>query len=110
MTEDLKGFKISDQVRSGVGASQAKRKANEAGSPKKRPVGFPTIERWVEDPGLAALKERMAALQDLAKSGKSPKEKAGAKKAAAAYKHAVGVVDFLLATKAQMLPQEGGEG
>lgn len=95
----MKSFKISDQQKPGVAKPTAKKGEAEAPS-----AGFPTIEALVEQsaPDLSGLDARHAQLAELAKSGASNKEKAGAKKAAVAYERAKDLVEHLLDTKARM--------
>jgi hypothetical protein len=107
--EDLKGFKISDQVRQRVnrpGGSSKEGAAVESSS-----VGFPRIEGLLEgeDLDLSGFGERMSALQELATSG-SNKEKAGAKKAAIAYERVTDLLEHLVATKQAMAGGGDDEG
>lgn len=106
-SDELKGFKISDQVRQRVDRPAA---ADKKGRPaEQESVGFPRIEALVgsEKPDLSGLSERMAKLQELAAAG-SMKEKAGAKKAAVAYERAADLLEHLLETKAAMQGQKSG--
>lgn len=109
--DQLKGFKISDQVRTRVDRPAAAERKG-PGRPAEEPsVGFPRIEALVgsENPDLSGLSERMAKLQELAATG-SMKEKAGARKAAVAYERATDLLEHLLATKASLQGQDGGAG
>lgn len=103
-SDELKGFKISDQVRQRVDRPGA---AGKKGDAEQDSVGFPRVEALVgaEEPDLTGLATRMAALQALAADG-SMKEKAGAKKAAVAYERAADLIEHLLETKAGL--QGGG--
>ena len=106
--DELKGFKISDQVQQRVDRPAAgSKKGDKAGSAES--VGFPRIEALVgsSEPDLSGLATRMTALQELASSG-SNKEKAGAKKAAVAYERAADLLEHLLQTKAAMGGGGGG--
>lgn len=96
--EDLKGFKISDQVKSPVEKPRAK-KAEAAAPPPS--VGFPRIEAIVESGDLGGLEGRLNQLKELAKSG-SNKDKLAAKKAASAYERAQTLLRYLLDTKARL--------
>ena len=97
--DDLKSFKISDQVKQKVDRPRGGQKAAEAPSS----VGFPRIEALLEaeEPDLSGLGARMDALDELASSG-GAREKAAAKKARAAYERTVDVLEFLVSTKQQM--------
>jgi hypothetical protein len=96
--EDLKGFKISDQVKAPVEKPRAK-KASEAGPPPS--VGFPRIEAVVESGDLGGLDGRMQQLKEMQKVGGN-KEKLAAKKAVAAYERAHALLRYLLDTKARL--------
>ncbi len=98
--EELKGFKISDQVKAPVDKPRAKKA--EASPPPS--VGFPRIEAVVESGDLAGLEGHLQLLRDMQKSG-SNKEKLAAKKAAAAYERAHALLTFLLETKARLSQQ-----
>lgn len=99
--EDLKSFKISDQVKAPVERPKAGGKKEAAAPPPS--VGFPHIEAVVEaaEPDLAGFESRLAQLTELAKSG-SNKDKLAAKKAAAAYEKARALLQYLLETKARL--------
>lgn len=108
-SDELKGFKISDQVRQRVdrpGGNGGKKGGSSEGPAES--VGFPRIEALVgsDEPDVSGLAARMATLQELADSG-SLKEKAGAKKAAIAYERAADLIEHLLATKSSL--QGGGK-
>ncbi len=105
--DELKGFKISDQVRQRVDRPGEKKGKGGAGAAPAESVGFPRVEALVgsETPDLSGLSTRMTALQELAASG-SNKEKAGAKKAAVAYERAGDLIEHLLETKAAL---QGGK-
>ena len=105
MSNDLKDFKISDQVRQRVDRPAG---GSGTGSAETASVGFPHIEGLLEsdEPDFSGFSERMSALQELAASG-SNKEKAGAKKAAIAYERVTDLLEHLLATKESMAG--GGE-
>jgi hypothetical protein len=98
--DDLKSFKISDQVKQKVDRPRGKSAQPEASS-----VGFPRIEQLLEaeEPDLSGLGQRMDALDELSQSG-SAREKAAAKKARAAYDRTVDVLEFLVSTKQAMSP------
>jgi hypothetical protein len=95
--EELKGFKISDQVKAPVDKARAK-KADQGPPPS---VGFPAIEAVVESGDLGGLDDRLKALKELSKVGGN-KEKLAAKKAAAAYEKAGALLRYLLETKARL--------
>jgi len=99
--EDLKGFKISDQVKAPVEKPRAKKA--EAGPPPS--VGFPRIEAVVESGDLGGLEGRLQQLKEMQKVGGN-KEKLAAKKAAAAYERAQALLRYLLETKARL--SQGG--
>ena len=101
--DELKGFKISDQVRQRVDRPGGEKKGKGAGGGDADSVGFPRVEALVgsEEPDLSGLSARMTALQELAAAG-SNKEKAGAKKAAVAYERAADLIEHLLETKAAL--------
>lgn len=108
-SDELKGFKISDQVRQRVDRPAGGGKKGAGKSGEGESVGFPRVEALVgsEEPDLSGLSTRMAALQELAASG-SMKEKAGAKKAAVAYERAADLIEHLLETKAALqAPKDG---
>lgn len=96
--EDLKGFKISDQVKAPVEKPRGK-KAEAAAPPPS--VGFPRIEAVVESGDLGGLEGRLGQLKELQKAGGN-KEKLAAKKAAAAYERAAALLNYLLDTKARL--------
>lgn len=97
--EDLKSFKISDQVK--APAERAKGKKEETAPPPS--VGFPHIEALVEaaSPDLSGFDARLAQLNEMAKTG-SNKDKLAAKKAAVAYDKARALLQYLLDTKARL--------
>lgn len=101
--DDLKAFKISEKGKPTVTSQQARPKPNE-GSPPPASAGFPRIEALVESaaPDLSGLTSRQAELEDKAKGKGSNKEKAGAKKAAAAYGKVLALIEYLLETKHKM--------
>jgi hypothetical protein len=107
--EDLKSFKISDQVPKNVDGPKAK--PGKGDEPEVHPsAGFPRIEALIEQnaPDFAGMEERYKSLQELEKSGKTSKEKGAAKKAALAYSHALGIIGYLLETKNKLdNPSEG---
>ncbi len=96
MSDDLKSFKISQQVKHRVTRPglAAKSKAGEAS------VGFPLIEALLEseEPDVSGLNERLDRLQQMASAG-SMKDKAGAGKAAIAYERTADLLEHLFATK-----------
>ncbi len=102
MSDDLKAFKISDQVKKQVdrpkGAPPAEAEAPQASA------GFPRIEALVESdvPDVEGLAERQGLLEEMAKGKASNKDKASAKKAAAAYAKARALISYLLETKRKM--------
>lgn len=111
--DDLKSFKISDQVKPTVTSQQARapKSGTSAEAPPTASAGFPLIEALVESaqPDLSGLTARAAALDELQKAkGASNKQKASAKKAAAAYVKVRALVDYLLETKQKMAG--GGPG
>jgi hypothetical protein len=95
--EDLKSFKISDQVPKTVDRPKGGKKAEEP----HPSAGFPRIEALIEQdaPDFGGMEARYKELQELEKSAKTAKEKAAAKKAALAYSHALGIIGYLLDTK-----------
>lgn len=97
---DLKSFKISDQTKQPVDRPRAKAtgKADAAPPPS---VGFPRIEAVVESGDLGGLGDRLATLQEMARTG-SNKDKLAARKAAAAYERASALLGYLLETKARL--------
>ncbi len=97
---DLKSFKISDQTKQPVDRPRSKAAAKADAAPPPS-VGFPRIEAVVESGDLGGLSDRMAALQEMARSG-SNKDKLAAKKAAAAYERAAALLGYLLETKARL--------
>lgn len=101
--DDLKSFKISDQVKKPVDRPRSPNSAESEPAPSS--AGFPRIEALVEteDPTqMQSLQQNHERLEEMAKSGASNKEKAAAKKAAAAYAKARGLVGYLLETKAKL--------
>jgi hypothetical protein len=106
-TDDLKSFKIGDQVKQPVERPRPGQKKEPEGPPPS--VGFPRIEAVVEQDqaDLSGLESRQAALEEMAKTGGSNKEKAGAKKAAAAYQKTRELLSYLLETKEKL---SGGGG
>ena len=102
MGDDLKSFKISDQIKAPIDKPKA-----DAGATGPAPsAGFPRIEALIENDSidLGDLKNRVSELQALSNSGEaSPKEKGGARKASLAYRHLNELIEHLAATKASML-------
>ena len=102
MGDDLKSFKISDQVKAPVDKPKSG-----AGPAEPAPsAGFPRIEALIENDSidLADLKGRVAELQALANNASaSPQEKGGARKASLAYRHLNELIDHLVETKSSML-------
>src|SRR5687768_11300844 len=102
----LKSFKISDQVKQPVDKprpwARATPKAGAPGAPADGAAGgsagFPRIEALVEQdaPDLSGFDKRAAELDEMVKAAKSPKEKAAATKAAAAYAKARALISYLL--------------
>ena len=102
MTDDLKSFKISDQVKPTVDKPRPKAQSQEQAPAAS--AGFPNIEALVESaaPDLSGFDARRAQLDELAKGKGSPKDKAGAKKAELAYAKARALIEYLLETKQKM--------
>ena len=102
MGDDLKSFKISDQVKAPVDKPKSG-----AGAAEPAPsAGFPRIEALIENDSidLADLKGRVAELQALANSATaSPQDKGGARKASLAYRHLNELIEHLVETKSSML-------
>ncbi len=98
--QDLKSFKISEQTKQPVERTRNKNAKDEAPSAPPS-VGFPRIESVVETGDLGGFDERLATLQEMARSG-SNKDKLAAKKAAAAYERASALLGYLLETKARL--------
>ena len=98
--EELKGFKISEQVKAPVDKPRAK-KAEASPAPS---VGFPRIEALVESGELSGLEGRLQQLKAMQNAGGN-KEKLAAKKAAAAYERAHALLVYLLDTKARLSQQ-----
>ena len=76
MGDDLKSFKISDQVNAPIG----KPKAGAGAAPPAPSAGFPRIEALIENDSidLGELKNRVTELQALSNSGgASPQQKGG---------------------------------
>lgn len=102
MGDDLKSFKISDQVNAPIG----KPKAGAGAAPPAPSAGFPRIEALIENDSidLGELKNRVTELQALSNSGgASPQQKGGARKASLAYRHLNELIEHLVATKDSML-------
>ena len=101
MTDDLKSFKISDQVKPTVDKPRPK---SQEQAPPPSSTGFPNIEALVESaaPDLSGFEARQAQLDEMTKAPGSQKDKAGAKKAGIAYAKARALIDYLLETKAKM--------
>lgn len=108
MSEELKPFKISDQVKPTVDKPRASKAAAQE-QPAAGSAGFPNIEALVESAAadLSGLDARHAQLEEMAKGKGSPKDKAAAKKAAGAYGKARNLIEYLLETKQKMA---GGSG
>jgi hypothetical protein len=98
--EELKGFKISDQVKAPVERPRSKKP--EAGPPPS--VGFPRIEAVIESGDIGGLEGRLLQLKELQKVGGN-REKLAARKAAAAYERAFALLRYLLETKARLAQQ-----
>ncbi|MEW5853942.1 MAG: hypothetical protein AB2A00_34525 [Myxococcota bacterium] len=97
-------FKISDAVKRPVAPSAPAALSKKKGKEEPPPgVGFPTIEKLIESDSLdrSGLEARVAALEELAKTGNN-KEKAGAKKALQAYQHAQELLEYLWNTKQKL--------
>lgn len=102
MGDDLKSFKISDQVKTPVDKPKSdKNDLNVAPS-----AGFPRIEALIENESvdLSVINSRLSDLQALSSSAEtSSSDKAGARKASLAYKHLNELIEHLVATKSSML-------
>jgi hypothetical protein len=96
MSDDLKSFTISQQVKPRVDRPGASAK----GKPGEASVGFPLIEALLEteEPDVSGLNERLDGLQQMASTG-SMKDKAAAGKAAIAYERTADLLEHLFATK-----------
>ena len=104
-SDDLKTFKISDQVKPAVGQSQARAKAKGApAQAEPASVGFPMIEALVESdaPDISGLNTRLEQLTALQSESRNNKEKAGAKKAVIAYERTIDLLQYLLDTKSAL--------
>ena len=108
-SDDLKAFKISDQVKPTV--DKPKGPSSKEGPPAPAAsAGFPRIEALVEAaaPDLSGLEAREAELLEKAKAKGSNKDKAAAKRAATAYAKARALIAYLLETKQKMVGGGGG--
>lgn len=102
MGDDLKSFKISDQVKTPVGKPKSENDAL-AGAPS---AGFPRIEALIENESvdLSIINSRLSELQALSSSADATSaDKAGVRKATLAYKHLNELIEHLVATKSSML-------
>ena len=102
MGDDLKSFKISDQVKTPVD----KTKSGDLDMSMTASAGFPRIEALIENDSvdLSIINSRLEALQALSTSAEtSSSDKTGARKASLAYKHLNELIEHLVATKSSML-------
>ena len=102
MGDDLKSFKISDQVNAPIDKPRSNAGAAEA----VPSAGFPRIEALIENDSidLGSLKDRVTELQALSNSADaSPADKGGARKASLAYRHLNELIAHLVETKSSML-------
>lgn len=104
MSDELKSFKISDQVKRTVD----KPKPGEEIAAPTPSAGFPRIEALIENDSIdlewvAARRNELLALSNA--SDTLPKTKSGARKAALAYKHVGELIEHLMSTKDSMLQQ-----
>ena len=102
MSDDLKSFKISDQVKRTVD----KPKSDDGAVAPAPSAGFPRIEALIENDSIdlgwvEARRNELAALSN--DSSAEPQTKGGARKAALAYKHLGELIDHLVNTKNSML-------
>ena len=102
MSDELKSFKISDQVKRTVD----KPKKGEEAVLSAPSAGFPRIEALIESDSIdlgwvEARKSQLAALSN--DSSADTQTKGGARKAALAYKHVGELIDHLVNTKNAML-------
>lgn len=107
MSEELKSFKISDQVKRTVD----KPKKSADGGMVAPSAGFPRIEALIEGDAIELewIESRRSQLIALSNDGSAaPQTKGGARKAALAYKHVGELIDHLVNTKNAML-QTGEE-
>jgi hypothetical protein len=96
--EDLKAFKISDQVKTKVERATKK----EVAPPASPSVGFPALEAFVETaPDMSGFDGRHGVLVEMSKSG-STKDKASARKAATAYEKTKELIGVLMETKKRL--------
>ena len=107
MTDPLKPFKISEQVKQPVdrprsGGARSSSNAPPAEAPPS--AGFPRIEAIVDGTGLdlAGLEKREAELSSKATGKGPPKERAAAQKALLAYQKTRSLIAHLLETKEKM--------
>lgn len=102
MSDELKSFKISDQVKRTVD----KPKKGEEAVLSAPSAGFPRIEALIESDSidLGWVEARRNQLVALSNDGSAdPQIKGGARKAALAYKHVGELMDHLMNTKNAML-------
>ena len=99
MSDDLKSFKISQQVKPRVERPGTSAK----GKPGGASVGFPLIEALLEseEPDVSGLNERLDRLQQMASTG-SMKDKSAAGKAAIAYERTADLLEHLFSTKSAL--------
>jgi hypothetical protein len=96
--DDLKGFKISDQVKTKVDRPTKK----EVVAPAAPSAGFPALEALVDaEPDMGGFHARHASLVEMSKSG-TTKDKAAARKAATAYEKTKDVIGVLMDTKKKL--------
>ena len=102
MSDELKSFKISDQVKRTVD----KPKKGEDALLSAPSAGFPRIEALIENDSidLEWVEARKNQLTALSNDGSAdPQTKGGARKAALAYKHVGELINHLVSTKNAML-------
>jgi hypothetical protein len=105
MEDELKSFKISDQVKTPVDKPKA---GAQGGSEPAPSAGFPRLEALIENESidLEWIKTRLSQLTAIASDGNaSSTDKTGARKASLAYKHIEELMTHLAATKNAMLQE-----
>ncbi len=108
--EDLETFRIADKRRPEVRSFQRTVAQTE---PEPSPsVGFPTIERHLEEGSIDDLAETLRPAYERLEGlvgGNDPKVKGAAKKAMIAYERCADLMEYLFATKEALKARTGSE-
>ena len=108
--EELSGFKIGDTQKPGV-LQPMRRSVTNAGVSKNASVGFPHLERMLEDEKPAVVAARLDALHarlgEFETSTSGARDKGAAKKAMVAVERTADLMDYLYGVKGEIAAGSG---